>query len=418
MNKLKKTFSLRKKKDLSEDESNEDDWQEDELRVRQGRCSFLLEYLGCIEVNDSKGIHICEEALKQLIDKCQGKYTTVIFQVTGDQLRAIDETTSDLVLDQPVEKVAFCSPDRNNDRGFAYICRDSVAKKWICHGFLTLKDQGERVSYAVGYAFNVCMELRIAKEQLTEPSQELKKSSSYKFASITDRRCDPQSVKAAEPIPMKRIENFQSTKRPRAPPELLKRQSSLVGLNDQSHEGTFKRQLSLKVEELSTILNQLNTSSPKRKHPLNTNMDNLFDNELNNNHGNENKGIEPVRQSNPWTNQSPREVCKSAPPANAGVDADDWLRSVTKKAVQLGKQSEVRKVVTQTRTQSVDFAAISAKIERQKGLKGSVNVYSSDWKNSVERSLGSLDDPFDIGWAQGLAIKGSNPFKVTAPMKT
>lgn len=43
MNKLKKTFSLRKKKDLSEDESNEDDWQEDELRVRQGRCSFLLE---------------------------------------------------------------------------------------------------------------------------------------------------------------------------------------------------------------------------------------------------------------------------------------------------------------------------------------------------------------------------------------
>lgn len=117
-------------------------------------------------------------------------------------------------------------------------------------------------------------------------------------------------------------------------------------------------------------------------------------------------------------NPSPREVCKSAPPVNTDVDADDWLRSVTKKAVQLGKQSEVRKVITQTRTQSVDFAAISAKIERQKGLKGSVNVYSNDWKNSVERSLGSFDDPFDIGWAQGLAIKGSNPFKVTAPMKT
>ena len=43
MNKLKKTFSLRKKKDLSVDENHEDDWQEDELRVRRGRCSFLLE---------------------------------------------------------------------------------------------------------------------------------------------------------------------------------------------------------------------------------------------------------------------------------------------------------------------------------------------------------------------------------------
>ena len=144
----------------------------------------------------------------------------------------------------------------------------------------------------------------------------------------------------------------------------------------------------------------------------------MLDSELNNNHEIENKGIEPVRQSNPWTNPAPREASKSAPPANANVDADDWLRSVAKKAVQLGKQSEIRKFVTQTRTQSIDFAAISAKIEHQKGMKGSVNVYSNDWKKSVDRNVGSLDDPFDIGWAQGLAIKGSNPFKVTASMKT
>ena len=46
----------------------------------------------------------------------------------------------EVILEQSVEKVSFCSPDRTNEKGFAYICRDSAAKRWLCHAFLTLKD--------------------------------------------------------------------------------------------------------------------------------------------------------------------------------------------------------------------------------------------------------------------------------------
>lgn len=43
-------------------------------------------------------------------------------------------------MDQTIEKVSFCAPDRNFDKAFSYICRDGTTRRWICHGFLALKD--------------------------------------------------------------------------------------------------------------------------------------------------------------------------------------------------------------------------------------------------------------------------------------
>lgn len=46
----------------------------------------------------------------------------------------------DLLLDQTIEKVSFCAPDRNFDRAFSYICRDGTTRRWICHCFMAVKD--------------------------------------------------------------------------------------------------------------------------------------------------------------------------------------------------------------------------------------------------------------------------------------
>jgi len=45
-----------------------------------------------------------------------------------------------LIVDQTIEKVSFCAPDRNSERGFAYICRDGTSRRWMCHGFFALKE--------------------------------------------------------------------------------------------------------------------------------------------------------------------------------------------------------------------------------------------------------------------------------------
>ena len=45
-----------------------------------------------------------------------------------------------LIVDQTIEKVSFCAPDRNHEKGFSYICRDGTTRRWMCHGFLATKD--------------------------------------------------------------------------------------------------------------------------------------------------------------------------------------------------------------------------------------------------------------------------------------
>ena len=77
-------------------------------------------------------------------------YTPVVMSFVVKDLRQIESflPTSfhwwcflqDLILDQTIEKVSFCAPDRNFERAFSYICRDGTTRRWICHCFMAIKD--------------------------------------------------------------------------------------------------------------------------------------------------------------------------------------------------------------------------------------------------------------------------------------
>lgn len=163
MNKLRQSF--RRKKDVFVPESSRPhQWQTDEEAVRSGRCSFTVKYLGHVEVEESRGMHICEDAVKRL--KTAGKKPVrAVLWVSADGLRVVDDKTKDLILDQTIEKVSFCAPDRNFERAFSYICRDGTTRRWICHCFMAVKDSGERLSHAVGCAFAACLERKQKREK-------------------------------------------------------------------------------------------------------------------------------------------------------------------------------------------------------------------------------------------------------------
>ncbi|XP_078515636.1 protein numb homolog isoform X3 [Lissotriton helveticus] len=174
MNKLRQSF--RRKKDAFVPEaSRPHQWQTDEESVRTGKCSFPVKYLGHVEVDESRGMHICEEAVKRLkaerkffkgfFGKTGKKAVKAVLWVSADGLRVVDEKTKDLIVDQTIEKVSFCAPDRNFDRAFSYICRDGTTRRWICHCFMAVKDTGERLSHAVGCAFAACLERKQKREK-------------------------------------------------------------------------------------------------------------------------------------------------------------------------------------------------------------------------------------------------------------
>uniref|UniRef100_A0A5S6QVP4 PID domain-containing protein n=1 Tax=Trichuris muris TaxID=70415 RepID=A0A5S6QVP4_TRIMR len=262
-----------------------DAWNEDDLSVRAGTCSFAVKYLGYIEVYESRGMQICEDAMK-LLRSTRHRSTRGILYISGDGLRVVDADSKGLIVDQTIEKVSFCAPDRNHEKGFAYICREGTTRRWLCHGFHAIRDSGERLSHAVGCAFAVCLERKqkrdrevqlIASQTSSVPvvngtssvnhkgavpvagtpfdnsGSGAFKRGSFRHLSLRDRLCDPQHAIPAEPPPVKAMEYPHAIARPHANRALLKRQGSLrLSANESDLLGTFRRFNSLRISNISS----------------------------------------------------------------------------------------------------------------------------------------------------------------------
>ncbi|XP_038641830.1 numb-like protein isoform X2 [Scyliorhinus canicula] len=306
MNKLRQSLR-RKKQPYVPEASRPHQWQADEEAVRKGKCSFPVRYLGHVEVEESRGMHVCEDAVKKL--KATGKKSVkAILWVSADGLRVVDDKTKDLIVDQTIEKVSFCAPDRNYDKAFSYICRDGTTRRWICHCFMALKDSGERLSHAVGCAFAACLERKQKREKecgvtasfdasrtsftregsfrLTTASQQAEREETMK--QLQDRK-KAEAMAMGSPAAMsgpppptsssppqgadspvdKNDPNYQhAIPRRHAPLEQLVRQGSFRGFPALSQKNSpFKRQLSLRLNELPSTL-QRKTSDFQVKSPV------------------------------------------------------------------------------------------------------------------------------------------------------
>ncbi|XP_075387794.1 protein numb homolog isoform X10 [Tenrec ecaudatus] len=294
MNKLRQSF--RRKKDVYVPEaSRPHQWQTDEEGVRTGKCSFPVKYLGHVEVDESRGMHICEDAVKRL--KATGKKAVkAVLWVSADGLRVVDEKTKDLIVDQTIEKVSFCAPDRNFDRAFSYICRDGTTRRWICHCFMAVKDTGERLSHAVGCAFAACLERKqkrekecgvtatfdasrttftregsfrvttateqAEREEIMKQIQDAKKAETDKAvvgSSVAPGNTGPSPSSPTSPTAdataSLEMNNPHAIPRRHAPIEQLARQGSFRGFPALSQKmSPFKRQLSLRINELPSTM--------------------------------------------------------------------------------------------------------------------------------------------------------------------
>lgn len=84
-------------------------------------------------------------ASSSLLSSSPENYLDVAFELSNGLRSETDKGTfcvfsQDLILDQTIEKVSFCAPDRNFERAFSYICRDGTTRRWICHCFMAVKD--------------------------------------------------------------------------------------------------------------------------------------------------------------------------------------------------------------------------------------------------------------------------------------
>ncbi|KAL3268394.1 hypothetical protein HHI36_007510 [Cryptolaemus montrouzieri] len=255
MDRLRRSFrdSFRRRKERVPEASKPHQWQADESAVRQGTCTFPVKYLGCVEVFDSRGMQVCEEALKVLRGS-RRRPVRAVLHVTGDGLRVVEEETKGLIVDQTIEKVSFCAPDRNHERGFSYICRDGTTRRWMCHGFLAMRESGERLSHAVGCAFAVCLERKQKRDKecgvtmmFDQKNSTFTRSGSFRQPELSERlerAIDVPGAKSSSNV------NPFAIERPHATESMLIRQGSCRGFSTLGENSPFKRQMSLRINEL------------------------------------------------------------------------------------------------------------------------------------------------------------------------
>lgn len=296
MDRLRKSFrdSFRRRKDRVPEAAKPHQWQADEQAVRSATCTFSVKYLGCVEVFESRGMQVCEEALKVLRvsgfsdpnfchilifcffrKNSRRRPVRATLHVSGDGLRVVDEDTKGLIVDQTIEKVSFCAPDRNHERGFSYICRDGTTRRWMCHGFLSSKDSGERLSHAVGCAFAVCLERKQRRDKecgvtmaFDMKTSTFTRTGSFRQQSLTERLDNNNGNNTAIVAPQPKPANPFAIERPHAAPHLLERQGSFRGFEQINAQSPFKRQMSLRITDLPSNTERhkqfLDLSTPKR----------------------------------------------------------------------------------------------------------------------------------------------------------
>lgn len=266
--KLRMSLKLTKRKKAKNDDGDKPGkWDSDEVDVRSAKCSFPVKYLGSLEVQESRGIELCEESLKSL-KKSKKKPILGTLHISGDGIQVVDKDTKGMIVDQTIEKVSFCAPDRNYDKGFAYICRDGTTKRWICHGFMAKDESGERLSHALGCAFAVCLEKKQQRQadcgvtmDYNEADCTFTRMGTFRQGTISERLLDPQTFKPTTPPPLQKVENPNALARPKVSDVMYQRQASFRGLGQLSGNSPFKRvaaqNASLRLNELPSTLQRI-----------------------------------------------------------------------------------------------------------------------------------------------------------------
>merc|ERR1719166_290053 len=229
-------------------------------------------------------MEVCEAAIKELMASKE-KSIKGKLHVTGDGLRVVDKKGGMLV-DQVIEKVSFCAPDRNHHHGFAYISRDGTSRRWLCHGFMSRQEGGERLSHAVGVAFAVCLENKQARERegvtstYNEEDGTFTRFGSFRQGTITERLQNPQEFRESSEKNVEVVENPFAIARPR--PGDARASMRAIGIKGAS---PFKRGVaeysSLRVNELPSNI------SRKEKSRVSLILEENFENEETKNEINE-----------------------------------------------------------------------------------------------------------------------------------
>lgn len=125
------------------------------------------------------------------------------------------------------------------------------------------------MSHAVGCAFAACLERKQRRDKecgvtmtFDSKTSTFTRSGSFRQPSLTERLQDSheRAIDVVVP-PVRHVHNPFAIERPHATPSMLERQGSFRGFNQLNQASPFKRQLSLRINDLPSNLERTRSHS-------------------------------------------------------------------------------------------------------------------------------------------------------------
>lgn len=128
---------------------------------------FYLKYLGStlveeIDDDESYGDGISAKAVQRIVAMAKSigkKLKKVALRVSSRGIHMVDIVNKEVLFDLSIYRISFCTADKNHDKVFAYIARNTTNETMECHAFLCAKTKiAQAVTLTVWQAFNVAQD--------------------------------------------------------------------------------------------------------------------------------------------------------------------------------------------------------------------------------------------------------------------
>ncbi|KAK3589353.1 hypothetical protein CHS0354_009997 [Potamilus streckersoni] len=138
-------------------------WSENKEAVTEG-VVFYLKYLGStlldeLPLGESYGEGISTRAVHQIVEMAKSvgkKLQKVCLSVAPKGIYVTDMVTKQVMINMSIYRISFCTADKNHDKVFAFIARNTINETMECYAFLSAKKKiAQAVTLSVAQAFGL-----------------------------------------------------------------------------------------------------------------------------------------------------------------------------------------------------------------------------------------------------------------------
>lgn len=138
-------------------------WDVNREAVTEG-VTFYLKYLGStlleeLPEGESYGEGVSAKAVQRIVDMAKSlvkKLVKVLVNITPNGIKVTNMESNDPILDVTIYRISFCTADKNHEKVFAFIARNTINETMECHAFYCAKQKvAQAVTLSVYQAFTL-----------------------------------------------------------------------------------------------------------------------------------------------------------------------------------------------------------------------------------------------------------------------